>query len=301
MNPVWVIAKRELNSYFDSLIAYVFLVIFLGFTGFFTWFYPSDIFFRGQVDLQVFFFFASWTLFFFIPAITMRQLAEERDSGTIELLLTKAVTDAQVVLGKFLACFLLVCFALACTLPYYISVARLGNIDHGATISGYLALLFLSAVYIAIGIFASAVTKKQLVALILSLAISINFQLLFSMGAKGGTGALGVLFDSLSLTSHFESLSRGVWDTKDLLYFASMTAFFLVFAIEILAIVGRGKELQSRLSSPLPNLLGIGLAAIFGYLTWEAPRPALQIGIVTGFLFGEFLGHLILNKRYSLI
>ena len=162
MNPVWVIAKRELNSYFDSLIAYIILIAFLGFSGFFTWLYGGDVFFRKQADMNVFFGIARWTLFFFIPAITMRQLAEEKKAGTIELLLTKAVTDRQVVLGKFLSCFLMVALALVFTLPYYISIAQLGNIDHGATISGYIALLLLSGAYISIGLFASSITNNQI-------------------------------------------------------------------------------------------------------------------------------------------
>lgn len=303
MNPIWVIAKRELNSYFDSLIAYVFLVIFLGFTGFFTWFYPSDIFFRGQVDMQVFFFFASWTLFFFIPAITMRQVAEERDTGTIELLLTKAVTDQQVIIGKFVACFLLVCVALACTIPYYYSISTLGDIDHGSTISGYFALLLLSAVYIAIGIWASTVTKKQLIALILSLGVAINFQLLFGLGANG-SGFFATLLDSLSLTSHYESISRGVWDTKDILYFVTMAAFFIAFAIEVLSLVGRGKGLDSNIKSPLPNILGVGIGALFAYMAYSSGVETNGLLAVSGFaglFFGEILGHMILNKRYTLM
>ena len=117
MSATWIIAKRELNANFDSLIAYIILVLFLGFTGYFTWFGGSDIFYRKQADLAVFFAVAKWTLFFFIPAITMRQFAEERRTGTIELLLTKNVTERQVVLGKFLASFLIVAIALAFTLP----------------------------------------------------------------------------------------------------------------------------------------------------------------------------------------
>src|SRR5579872_368419 len=111
MSPIWVIARRELASFFDSLIAYILLVLFLGFSGFFTWLYGSDIFLVGQASLQSFFGVAYWTLFFFIPAITMRLLAEERKTGTIELLLTKAISDRQVVTGKFLAAFLLIVIA----------------------------------------------------------------------------------------------------------------------------------------------------------------------------------------------
>ena len=112
MNKIWIIAKRELQAFFDSLMAYIMLVAFLGFSGFFTWLYGADIFLRNQADLQVFFSIAYWTLFFFIPAITMKMLAEENKSGTIELLLTKAVTDWQVIFGKFLACLVLIIIAL---------------------------------------------------------------------------------------------------------------------------------------------------------------------------------------------
>ncbi len=223
MKPAWIIAKRELNAYFDSLIAYFIIVLFLAFSGFFTWLAGNgDIFFRKQADLDVFFGVAKWTLFFFIPALTMRQLAEERKSGTIELLLTKAVTDRQVVLGKFLSCLLMVAITLALTLPYYISVSYLGKVDHGAIWSGYLGLLLLSAAYISIGLFASSVTSNQIVAFLLALSIGIFFQFLFEVIANGMTGFIGELFSTLSLSMHFESISRGVIDTKDLIYFLSI-------------------------------------------------------------------------------
>ncbi|HQX45512.1 MAG TPA: ABC transporter permease subunit, partial [Saprospiraceae bacterium] len=130
-SPIQIIAKRELNSFFDSLTAYIMLLAFLGFSGFFTWIYGADVFIRKEADLQVFFAIAKWTLFFFIPAITMKMIAEEKKTGTIELLLTKAVSHRQLVLGKYLACMLLVCIALLFTLPYYFSIARLGSVDHG--------------------------------------------------------------------------------------------------------------------------------------------------------------------------
>jgi len=117
MKGMWIIAKRELNSFFDSLIAYIMLVLFLGFSGFFTWILGSDVFFIGQASLQSFFNVSYWTLFFFIPALTMRLLAEERKTGTIELLLTRAVTDRAVVAGKFLSTLILICIALLFTLP----------------------------------------------------------------------------------------------------------------------------------------------------------------------------------------
>ncbi|HCX24733.1 MAG TPA: ABC transporter permease, partial [Cytophagales bacterium] len=118
MSKVWIITKRELASFFDSLIAYVMIVLFLGLSGAFTWLFGSDVFFINQANMQVFFSIAFWSLFFFIPAITMRMIAEENKAGTIELLITKAVTDSQIVWGKFLACLILVLIALGCTLPY---------------------------------------------------------------------------------------------------------------------------------------------------------------------------------------
>ena len=141
MKKIWIIAKRELGSYFDSLIAYLMIIIFLGLSGFFTWLFGNNIFLMNQASLSVFFGIAYWTLFFFIPAITMRSIAEENRSGTIELLSTKAVSDAEIIAGKFLGSYLLVVIAISFTLPYYITVANLGNIDHGAVIGGYLGLL----------------------------------------------------------------------------------------------------------------------------------------------------------------
>lgn len=230
MREIWIIAKREMGSFFDSLVAYILLIAFLGFTGFFTWLYVADIFFHKQASLEVFFNVAMWTLFLFIPAITMKQLAEEKKTGTIELLLTKSVTDRQLVLGKFVACFLLVCVALLLTLPYYVTVANIGNIDHGATISGYVGLLLMSAGYIGIGLFASSLTNNQIVALLLALLIAICFQFLFNAIGGNFTGWLGELFAGLSVTRHFESIIRGVIDTKDVIFFLSLAALGVLSA-----------------------------------------------------------------------
>lgn len=172
--------------------------------------------------MQVFFNIAFWSLFFFIPAITMRMLAEENKAGTIELLITKAVTDSQIVWGKFLACLILVLIALVCTLPYYITISQLGNIDDGAVIGGYLGLLFLSASYISIGLFASSLTQNQIVAFLVAIFIGIFFHLLFDVASNSVRGVLGGLFNYLSMRVHFESLSRGVIDSRDLIYFSSL-------------------------------------------------------------------------------
>jgi len=230
MNPTWVIAKRELSSYFDSLVAYILLIMFLGLTGFFTWLVGADIFIRKQTDLRVFFEVAQLTLLLFIPAITMRQFAEEKRSGTIELLLTKNVNDRQVVLGKFLSCLLMVGIALACTLPYYITVAQLGNMDHGATISGYFGLILMSAAYISIGLFTSTLTDNQIVAFLLALFASLMFHFLFDAMASGLSGWLGEMVGMLSLSRHFNSISRGLLDSKDLIYFATVILLGLLLA-----------------------------------------------------------------------
>lgn len=231
MKQVYTIAKRELGSFFDSLVAYILLLAFLGFTGFFTWLEGNgDIFFRKQADLNVFFQTALWTLFFFIPAITMRLLAEEKKTGTIELILTKNVSNGQLVLGKFIAALSMVGIALLCTVVYYISVSRLGNFDHGATLCGYLGLFLLSAAYIGIGLFASSLTNNQIVAFLLALLIGICFQFLFGILSSSSSGWLAELFDTLSMTNHFSSISRGVIDSKDIVYFLSIAALGLVLS-----------------------------------------------------------------------
>jgi ABC-2 type transport system permease protein len=228
MKKIWTITKRELQVFFDSLIAYIMLVAFLGFSGFFTWLYGGDVFLRNQADLQVFFAIAYWTLFFFIPAITMKMFAEEIKSGTIELLLTKAVSDWQVVIGKFLACLILVLIALALSLPYYITVWKLGPIDHSAVWCGYLGLILMSATYISIGLLASSVTSNQIVAFLLALFIGLFFHIIFNVMSGSFTGLAGEIFDYLSAHTHYESISRGVIDTKDLIYFLSIIFFGLL-------------------------------------------------------------------------
>src|SRR5215203_4092528 len=195
MKNIWIIAKREIAAFFDSLIAYVIIIIFLGLSGFFTWLFGNNIFYQGQADLGMFFSIAYWTLFFFIPAITMRMLAEELKTGTFEMLSTKAVSDWQIIFGKFQACLLLVSIALLCTLPYYFTVNSLGAVDHGAVIGGYIGLLFVSAVYVSIGIFSSSVTNNQIVAYLIALFISLFFHLLCEMLAEEFRGVPGTIFD----------------------------------------------------------------------------------------------------------
>ncbi|MBG0859983.1 MAG: ABC transporter permease subunit [Bacteroidales bacterium] len=232
MKTIWIITKRELNSFFDSLIAIIMIVLFLGFSGFFTWISGSDIFIMGQASLRVFFGIAYWTLFFFIPALTMRMLAEEKKSGTMEMLLTKPVTDRQVILGKYFATIILIAIALAFTLPYVITVSKIGNIDAGGALCGYLALLLISAAYAGIGLFASSLTSNQIVAFLSALFIGLFFHIIFEVIAGGMKGFFGQIINSLSMTVHFESLSRGVLDSKDLIYFGSII-FMGLFLTEV--------------------------------------------------------------------
>jgi ABC-2 type transport system permease protein len=232
MKTIWIITSRELNSFFDSLIAFIMIVVFLGFSGFFTWISGSDIFLVGQASLRSFFGIAYWTLFFFIPALTMRLIAEEKKTGTIEMLLTKAVTDRQVILGKYFATLILIIIALLFTLPYVITLSKIGNLDTGGVICGYLALILMSAAYTSIGIFTSSITNNQIVAFIAALFIGLFFHVIFEIIASSMTGIVGQVIDSLSVGVHFESLSRGVVDSKDLIYFGSII-FMGLFLTEV--------------------------------------------------------------------
>ncbi|HTA27489.1 MAG TPA: ABC transporter permease subunit [Bacteroidia bacterium] len=234
-SPILIIAKKELRMFFDSLVAYILLIAFLGFSGFFTWFYGSDIFLTKQASLQSFFQIAYWTLFFFIPALTMRSLAEENKTGTIELLLTKPITNWQVIMGKYLACFFLIFIALLCTLPYYITVLNLGKIDTGVVICGYLGLLAMSKVYISIGIWASSITNNQVVAFLVALFTGIFFHFIFGLLGNSFTGTTGEIINYLSMSSHFDSISRGMIDSRDLVYFASIIFLGLILAETSLA------------------------------------------------------------------
>jgi len=234
MEKIWMITKRELLSFFDSLIAYIMIIVFLLLSGLFTWLYGSDIFFINQASLQSFFSIAFWTLFFFIPALTMRQIAEERRSGTIEMLLTKPVSEWQVIWGKFLATFLLICVALLLTLPYYFTVWSLGPVDHGAVWSGYLGLLLMSGAYISIGILASCLTNNQIVAFLLALFTGLFFHLIFGFISSYMSGTLALAVNYISLSGHFESISRGVIDSKDIIYFLSIIFLGTMFSEAIL-------------------------------------------------------------------
>ncbi|HEX2936954.1 MAG TPA: ABC transporter permease subunit [Bacteroidales bacterium] len=228
MNKIWTIARRELGVFFDSLTAYILLVVFLAFTGAFTWLFMADVFLYNQASMQSFFNVAYWTFFVLIPALTMRLIAEEKNSGTLELLLTKPVSDWQVILGKFTASLVLVGIALALSLPYYITIASIGPIDHGAVWTGYLGLLLMCATYISIGIFTSSISDNQIVSFLLALFIGIFFHWIFDIVASTFTGVLGEVFSFLSVSTHYDSVSRGVIDSKDIIFFLSIIFIALI-------------------------------------------------------------------------
>jgi len=230
MHAIWVISKREFNSFFDSLVSYIFIVVFLGIGGFFTWLFGSDIFLIGQATLQPFFSIAYFTLFFFIPALTMRMIAEEKRIGTIELLLTKAVSDWEVIIGKFLSCLTLIGIALLLTLPYYITIWVLGPVDHGSVWCGYLGMILMSMAYISIGLFASSITNNQIVSFLLALFIGVFFLIIFDVLSSNFTGTIGQILSFLSMSTHFDSISRGVIDSRDIIYFLSITGIGLILA-----------------------------------------------------------------------
>jgi ABC-2 type transport system permease protein len=158
----------------------------------------------------------------------MRLIAEEKKSGTIELLLTKPITDWQLVLGKFTGTLLLICLALGLTLPYYFTVAYLGPIDHAAVWSGYFGLVMISAVYISIGIFTSSVSNNQVVGFLLALFIGFFFHFIFGMLSGNIPGKIGEIFSFLSVSTHYDSIARGVIDSKDLIYLLSLICLGLV-------------------------------------------------------------------------
>jgi ABC-2 type transport system permease protein len=233
MNKAFIIAKKEVSTFFDSLIAYVILSIFLLLTGYFTWIWTNNVFFVGQASLQVFFEISYWTFFAFVPAITMRSLSEEMRAGTLELLSTKAITDTQIVMGKYLSCVALLAVALVFTLPYYATLSYLGKVDHGATLGGYLGLLLLCSAYISLGIFASSLTSNQIVAFLMTLGFGFLFFFVFELAALGSKGILREVLSFLSFRIHYESIARGVLDIRDVVFFATVT-FLGLFGSQIM-------------------------------------------------------------------
>ena len=231
MNPIRIIFRRELASYFATPVAYVFILIFLVLSAAFT-FYLGGFYERNQADLLPFFSFHPWLYLFLIPAISMRLWSEERKTGSIELLLTLPVTMWQAVVGKFLAAWAFAGIALALTFPIWITVNYLGDPDNGAIVAGYLGSFLMAGSFLAIGSCLSAVTRNQVVAFILTVVACFLLLLAGFPLVLEAAGALLPQFlvdavASLSFLTHFQSISKGVIDLRDLIYFALMIGFWL--------------------------------------------------------------------------
>lgn len=226
-----IILRRELASYFATPLAYVFIIIFLALAGVFT-FYMGSFFERGQADLLPFFGFHPWLYLFLVPAIAMRLWAEERKSGSIELLLTLPVTTWQAVIGKFLAAWIFCGLALSLTFPIWITVSWLGDPDHGAILTGYLGSWLMAGGFLAIGSCVSALTKNQVIAFIVAVVVCFlflvsGFPLVMDAFSGWAPPVLVEAVASLSFMTHFEALSKGVIDLRDLLFFLGLMAAWL--------------------------------------------------------------------------
>ncbi|MBQ3354551.1 MAG: gliding motility-associated ABC transporter permease subunit GldF [Bacteroidales bacterium] len=231
---MYALFKKEISNFLSSLIGIMVIVVFLLITGLFLWVFKSDfnLLSYGYANLDGLFILAPWVFLFLVPAVTMRSFAEENRTGTIEMLLTKPLSDWQIIMAKFLASVALVLLALIPTGVYYFSVYRLGfpmgNLDSGSILGSYIGLFLLSASFISIGIFCSSVTNNQILAFILSVFlcgfIYIGFEFIYSLSLFG---PIDLFIQRLGIASHYSSISRGVVDTRDILYFLSVMALFL--------------------------------------------------------------------------
>jgi ABC-2 type transport system permease protein len=228
------ILKKELNSFLSSLSGYMVVLVFLILNGLFLWVFPGsfNLLDAGYAGLNGLFFLAPWVFLFLIPALTMRFFADELKTGTIELILTKPISYLHIVLGKFLAGLILCLIALAPTLVYLLSIYFLGqpqgNIDWAATIGSYLGLIFLAGVYVSMGVFASSLTENQIIAFILALFFCFfcfaGFEQLASLLSHTG---MELSIEKMGISYHYNAISRGVIDTRDVLYFISVISLFL--------------------------------------------------------------------------
>ena len=232
---MFILYKKEINSFLNSLLGYIVITVFLLVNGLFLWVFPleSNIIDFGYASLDGLFLLAPFVFLFLIPAITMRFFAEEKRSGTIELLMTKPLTDIQVILAKYLAGLTLVFISLLPTLIYFYSVYQLGfpkgNIDTGGMWGSYIGLLFLGASFVAIGLFASSLTDNQIISFILAALlcgfIYIGFEFIYNLNLFGN---VDLFIKTLGISSHYSYMSKGVIDTRDLLYFISLIALFIL-------------------------------------------------------------------------
>jgi ABC-2 type transport system permease protein len=237
-NQAFNVMRRELAGYFATPVAYVFIVIFLVLTGVFT-FYLGNFYERGMADLDPFFRFHPWLYLFLVPAISMRLWAEERKSGTIELLLTLPITLPQAVIGKFLAAWVFIGLALGLTFPTWLTVNYLGDPDNGAIFAAYIGSWLMAGGMLAIGSCMSALTRNQVVAFILSVVVCFGFLLsglpmVLNLFQGWAPQALLDAVAGLSFLAHFADISKGVIDLRDLVYFALVTAFWLCATMIVL-------------------------------------------------------------------
>lgn len=226
LQNVLPVFRREIRSYFNSPVAYVVMIVFLSIIG---WFFSSNLFLQNLATMRVVFELVPLVFLFFVPAITMRLLAEERKAGTLELLITKPVSDVEIVLGKFLAGWALVAATLLPTIIFLISLMILGSPDVGPVIAGYAGLLLMGGVYVAIGLFASSLTENQIVAFIVGFLIifvlyMLDKVLIYIPSAFAST------FEFLAIDTHFSNIARGVVDSRDVIYFVSLLGFSLLLA-----------------------------------------------------------------------
>ena len=231
MKHIWVIAKRELGSYFTSPVAYIFLVIFLLLTGFFT-FTAGQFFERGEASLGAFFGWHPWLYLVLVPAVGMRLWAEERRSGTLELLMTMPVTPWQAILGKFFASWIFIGIALGLTFPVVVTANVLGSPDNGMIFAGYLGSLLLAGAYLALTCMTSAMTRNQVVAFILSVVaclflILAGFNPVTDLMVRWASPAFIDTVAAFSVVTHFDGFQKGVIDSRDLAYFVSVIGFSL--------------------------------------------------------------------------
>lgn len=234
---VLTIMKRELASYFTSPIAYIVTGLFTAASGFL---FFNTFFLINRAELRNFFALLPLTLSFFIPALTMRMIADEKKSGSIETLITLPVTDFSIVLGKFLAAFISAAALLAPTLFYVITCFIFGTPDAGPIIGGYIGALLLMAAFCAIGLFATSTTKNQIIAFFISFSICIVLTLIGQFSVFMPSAIVNFI-SYCSVTNHFDSISRGIADSRDIIYFVSVTVLFLALTVRSLKATGDRK------------------------------------------------------------
>lgn len=232
---MFALLKKEISGFLGSLIGYIVICVFLVTIGLLLWVFPfdSNILNSGYAGIDPLFVLAPWVFMFLIPAVTMRSFAEEKKTGTIELLLTRPLSDLEIILAKYLACIALVILALLPTLVYYFSISTLGyppgNIDNGRTWGSYLGLIFLAGGFTAIGVFASCISNNQVISFIFAVILCFVCYTGFSfIGQYISSGTIGNFIQSMGISMHYSSMSRGVIDTRDVIYFASISLAFIL-------------------------------------------------------------------------